>query len=157
MTLVDTCPITPGPLRGCGVLGLAQPSRADRYDGYARTAQLLFQSQRKRGHEGFGCGIGAGKGNGLKACSRGDVNDSFFLPLQHSGKKVVGELNDGFVVEAEHLQLPGEGKIAEFSAETKAGIVDEQVDLNAAVGELVSKVLAGSGGSQIRRKSETRL
>src|SRR5258708_895689 len=117
-------------------------------------AQLLFESQRKRGQEGFGRGIGAGKGDGLKAGSRGDVDDAFLLSLQHSRKKVVGELNDGFVVEAEHLQLPEKGKIAEFSAETKAGIVDEQVDLNAALRELLGEVLAGSGGSQIRRKSD---
>jgi len=59
---------------------------------------------------------------------RGDVDDPLLPSPQHSRKEAVGELNDGFIVETEHLQLSGKREIAEFSAETKAGVVDEQVD-----------------------------
>src|SRR4029077_17613938 len=104
---------------------LMQPSRADGDDSYTGAAQLLLQGQRERGQKGFGCGIDARKGKGLKACSRGDVDDALLLSLQHSWQEAVGELDDGLVVEAKHFELPTNGEPAEFSAETKSGIVDQ--------------------------------
>ena len=57
-------------------------------------------------------------------------------------KKAVGELNDGLVVQSKHLELPKNRETAEFSAETKAGIVDEQVDRDIAARELFRQNLA---------------
>src|SRR6267143_3421820 len=42
-TLINACPLSLGGLLRLAVLILAQPSRADRHDGYANVAQLLFQ------------------------------------------------------------------------------------------------------------------
>src|SRR5260370_23333173 len=114
------------------LLFLLQPSRADGDDADTSATQLLLQGQRKCGQKGLGRGVGARKGDGLKARSRGDVDDALLPSLQHSRKEAVGKLNDGFIVEAEHLQLSGKREIAEFSAETKAGVVDEQVDRDVA-------------------------
>ena len=49
----------------------------------------------------------------------------FLPPLQHSRKQAVDKLDDSLVVEAEHLQLPGQGIGAEFSAEAEASVVNE--------------------------------
>src|SRR6266446_8269826 len=82
----------------------------------------------------------------LKTRSRGDVDDTLLPSLQHSRKEAVGELNDGLVVETEHLKLSGKGQITEFSAKTEAGVVDKQLDRNAAAGELFGEDLACSRG-----------
>src|SRR5258708_3669494 len=145
-TLINACPFSPDWLLRIAVLIPAESSRADGYDGNPRSAQFLFQGQRKRGEEGFGCGISAGKGNGLKTRSRGDIDDALLPSLQHSRKKAVGELDDGFIVEAKHFELPRKRKAAEFSAETEAGVVDEQVDRNATAQELLRQALACSAG-----------
>jgi len=50
------------------------------------------------------------------------------------------------VVEAKHFELPKERETAEFSAETKPGVVDEQVDRNTTARELFRQDLACSGG-----------
>src|SRR6267378_3398289 len=42
-TLINARPLSPGGLFRLAVLILSQPSRADRHDGYASAAQLLFQ------------------------------------------------------------------------------------------------------------------
>src|SRR6266853_746715 len=116
-TLINACPFPTGALLRFIVLILTQPSWADGDDGYTSATQLLLQGQRKCGQEGLSCGIDACKGNGLKACSRGDVDDALFPSLQHSRKEAVGELNDGLVVEAKHFELPQNREGAEFSAE----------------------------------------
>src|SRR5260370_1369922 len=127
------------------LLFLLQPSRADGDDADTSATQLLLQGQRKCGQKGLGRGVGARKGNGLKARSRGDVDDALLPSLQHSRKEAVGKLNDGLVVEAKHFELPKNREGAEFSAQTKAGVVDEQVDRNIAIRELFRQGLAGSG------------
>src|SRR5258708_27505544 len=136
-TLINACPFSPDWLLRVAALILAESSRAGGSDGYARRAPLLFQGQRKCGQEGFGCGIGAGKGNGLKTRGRGDIDDALLPSLQHSRKKAVGELDDCLVVETEHLQLTRKRQMAEFSAETEASVVDEQVDRNTTALELL--------------------
>src|SRR6266436_7062435 len=145
-TLINACPFSPDLLLRVAALVLEEPSRADGYDRNARSAQLLFQGQRKCSQKGFGCGIGAGKWNGLKTRSRGDIDDALLASLQHSRKKAVGELDDSLVVETEHLQLTRKRQIAEFSAETEASVVDEQVDRHTSARELLRQALACSAG-----------
>src|SRR5580700_849473 len=124
-TLINAEPFSPGALLRFIVPILMQPSRADGDDGYTGTLKLLLQGQRKRGQKGLGSGIDARKGNGLKARSRGDVDDALLLLLQHSRQEAIGELDDGLVVEAKHFELLTNGEPAEFSAEAKASVVDE--------------------------------
>src|SRR5712675_576232 len=140
--LINASPFSPGARLRFIIPILIQPSRADGDDAYTGAAQLFLQGQRKRGYKGFSCGIDARKGNWLKACSRGDVDDALLQSLQHPRQEAVGELDDGLVIEAKHFELLTNGEPAEFSAETKAGVVDEEVDWNLGLRELFRQDLA---------------
>src|SRR5580692_872457 len=130
-----------------------EAARTDRDNRNVSTAQFVFESQGKGSKKGFSGGIGGRERDRLKAGSRRDVDDAFLAALEHRGNQRVSQLDNGLVIETQHLDLALKRKRTEFSAKAEAGVVDQQVYRDTFAGHLFAE---GSTGAWRREVSGNR-
>ena len=155
VSLRNACPSSFGRLGGAWVLIWAQPSRTNRDDSHVISAQFLFKSQGKCGQKGSCRRIHSSVWDRLESCGRRHIDYALVPLFQEGRKETIREFRDGFVVETQHLDLPTDVEIPEFSAKAEARIIDEQIDLQVGIGKRLSKLLTCPRCRQINDKATT--
>lgn len=125
VSLRNACPSSLGWLGGAWVRICAQPAGTNCDDGHIISTKFLFKSQRKCGQKGFCRGIHSSIRDWLESRGRRHIDDAFVSLFQERRKETIRELRDGLVVESQHLDLPTDVEIPEFSAKAEARIIDE--------------------------------
>ena len=71
---------------------------------------------------------------------RGDGDHAAAAALDHRREEGVGEGDDRLAVDADHLGLALGIELEEAAAEAEAGVVDQQVDVDAELGDLAGQL-----------------
>lgn len=108
-------------------------------DGDASAAEFGGEGSGEGEDVGLGGEVGGHPWAGHEGGDGGDVEDSAMAALAHAGEDEVGQVGEGFDVEAEELEVAVDVGLVEGAMDGEAGVVDEIVDLDAALGELAEE------------------
>ena len=125
---------------------------AEGRDGDARAGGLVGESLGEREHVRLGRVVDGHQRAGLEGGRRGDVEDPAAAARQHAGEEELGQVRQGGDVDLDHLEFLVEGRGGEGAVDAEAGVVDQGVDGEVAVGQLPRDLLRGVAEGEVRRQ-----